>query len=551
VQDYIEKKDILLIFPPIWETDVPYLSLPQLKAYLIQESFTCNTLDLNLDFWDKLFSREFLKDFYSWISNIEIQQITDLQSNLKYRKLKKLSFNELYNNLKIDNHFRNEIREFLLNYWVSLNRLNFKPDISQIENKQSLFDYHDQFFHSASFSENSQYTSTINSFIENVESNPFDEYYKSISFGFSEFRTIGISIVGINQVIPAFTFAKFIKDKFSHINIVFGGAWVTQLAKKIKKNRDLFKYVDFYVVGEGELPLVNILNNIRLKLSISNPNILFLNSNNDIDGDINFSKYIDINYLPPPKFKIEDLNRYDFVGTLPFQTSRGCSWGKCNFCSYKRLDPNYRENQMVKLEKRILQTIKEYNPSAFSFVDSELSPGRIDTITKIITNNNLTFKWGGFARFDKDLSSTLFNNANNNGLNLLIWGLESGSQKILNKLKKGTLTSIISENLRNAHQAGILNRVCLMYNIIDESEIDFQKTVNFIEANIDFIDSLAFSSFTLEYNSDIYEKYSSLILNPPTEKDELYLGYETIRSNNLDVDKLRTLYVKINNRNYE
>lgn len=501
----------------------------------------CDAYDLNLDFWESLIEESFLQRFYYWIISDEQKNIKSYETQLKVITLSRMSYSDLKTGFNVDIDFRNSNREILLYYWSNEIKSNRNPENNIKSN--SILSYHDQFFNKGSFSEHSQYASDIMKFIENTSSNPYWQFIIDIDqqYNISTYPTVGVSIVGVNQVIPAFTLAKYLKSISSNIKIVFGGAWVTQLERKIKRNSELFRYTDFYIIGEGEETLSTLLNN-------EDPdkwnNVIYHENGKVIKKALKFIP-VEINAIPLPVFKKSDLKRYDYFGTLPLQSTRGCSWGRCDFCSYIKIDPIYREKTKSELKKNIIGLIDEYSVDSISFVDCELSPERIQIINEIIEENDLSFFWGGFARFDKKFNDELLIKAHQNGLTLLIWGLESGSQKILNLLKKGTTTRIIEENLKSVHNAGIHNRVCLMHHIPDETVDDFNESMNFLYKNKSFIDSFGFSKFTLEHNSNMFDYYKNRIKCKPEREDELFLGYELIEQEDLDLDRLKALYIEI------
>lgn len=535
---------IALIFPPLWETDVPYLSIPLLKGYLDNKGIMCNSYDLNLDFWESLIEESFLQRFHRWLKSVEQKQIELYETQIKVITLSRMSYSDLKTGFIDDIDFRNSNREILLYFWSKVIKSNRILENNIKSN--SILSYHDQFFNKGSFSEHSQYASDIMKFIENTSSNPYWQFMIDIDqrYDISTYPTVGVSIVGLNQVIPAFTLAKYLKSINNNIKIVFGGAWVTQLERKIERNSELFKYTDFYVVGEGEEALSRLLQNV-------DPdkwnNVIFHEFGRVIKKAGNFLP-VEINAIPIPVFKKSDLKRYDYFGTLPLQSTRGCSWGRCSFCSYIKIDPIFREKTKSELKKNIIGLIDKYSVNSISFVDCELSPDRIQIINEIIEENDLSFTWGGFARFEKDFSSELLIKAHKNGLTLLIWGLESGSQKVINLLKKGTTTRIIEENLKSVHDAGIHNRVCLMHHVPEETVDDFNESMNFLNKNKNYIDSFGYSRFTLEYNSNMFEAYKNLIKHKPEREDELFLGYELIVTEELNIDRLKQLYIEITNK---
>jgi len=540
---------IKLIFPPLWDTDLPYLSLPQLSAFLLKNKIENKCFDLNLYFWKKNSNIENFKLFYNWLIetyNFSIKNknsCLDLRTHLKIERYLSLTFNNFYYNfLKNRSIIDKEVRELFLQFWSSsFVGSKYQSSINCSKEEIPLYYYHDQYFYSASLSRYALDAENIFSLTEDNLENPFliffDLHHQEIIS--NEFQYYGISVTGVNQVIPAFALAKCIKKWASNAKVIFGGAWVTQLSKKIKNNQLLFKYVDYFVVGEGEQALLKIILKGRGNIQTEIPNAYFVKENK-VCGHIHLD-CIDLNDLPPPSFNDYTLSEYDVKNTIPYQSSRGCSWAKCTFCSYPILDPKYRVKTKPFLLNDIKALVTKYNVTNICFVDSELNRERFETLTEVFSIIKKEISWRGFARLENNLSFKILKDAANKGCDLLIWGLESGSNEILKNLRKGTNRSIMAKVLFNSFKAGIHNRVCVMYGIFGETEDNFTKTIEFLNNNLQYIGSLAYSRFTLEYNSEMYKRQKLTEMS----NSELCIGYIT---ETLEIDykeSLEKLYLKV------
>lgn len=535
---------IKLIFPPLWDIDLPYLSLPQLSSYLLKYNIANNCFDLNLFFWKQLSTRKNLEKFYVWLQEIAINSEinTDVDINLKnYILVKdyvKLEFDVFFITIMNENHIVNEkIRELLLLFWFNSNTKKYQRFHNVSPDDIPLYFYHDRYYFNSSLSKYAQNSKDIEFLLNDKSENPYYKFYESVFDNITdgECSFYGLSITGINQVIPAFTLAKMLKEKYPNVKIIFGGAWVTQLAAKIAKNPSLFKDVDYFVVGEGEKALYKILTgNIEV---ISN--VLMLK-----DGEIMNSKapdYVDLDDLPPPSFIDYDLNSYDIKNTLPYQSSRGCSWGKCTYCSYHILDPFYRKKTKESIYRDLDTLIHKYSTEYICFVDSELNKERLLSISDVISYLKRKISWRGFSKLEKDLTFDVLSKASENGCDFLIWGMESGSDNILYKIRKGTNIKIMENVLRDAHHAGIHNRVCVMYEIPEESDTDFNHTIDFLKRNINYIGSMSFSQFTLEFNSVMFNKMNII----PDNENELLIGYPLEKRETSYREKLERLFLQI------
>ena len=66
-------------------------------------------------------------------------------------------------------------------------------------------------------------------------------------------RFVGFSVFTTYSITPALEFIPIVKKRFPNIKIIVGGAGTTPYNKK------LYDMVDYYVIGEGENAIIDIL----------------------------------------------------------------------------------------------------------------------------------------------------------------------------------------------------------------------------------------------------------------------------------------------------
>jgi radical SAM superfamily enzyme YgiQ (UPF0313 family) len=88
------------------------------------------------------------------------------------------------------------------------------------------------------------------------------------------------------------------------------------------------------------------------------------------------------------------------------------------------------------------------------------------------------------------------------GLRCLQFGLESGNQRILDLMRKGTKIDKVPRILRDLHDNGIISQVSWFSGFPTETSEEFQDTVRFFEANRETIDLNVFvGSFYFEFGT--------------------------------------------------
>ncbi len=190
-----------------------------------------------------------------------------------------------------------------------------------------------------------------------------------------------------------------------------------------------------------------------------------------------------------PDFGDFDARDYISPHINVVKSSQGCYYGMCSFCSHHKKKP-YRELPL---------DFKE--GGYFYFIDDMLPLKRLMRIALEIPENS---KWWVQLRPTKDLIPNL-KYFSEKGLKSVAWGVESGSQEILDRMNKGTVVDDMSMVLKEAKEAGIVNTVYIMFGFPGETEKDFLKTVDFLKKNEEFIDLVSTSVFGLQKGTEIYE----------------------------------------------
>ncbi len=93
------------------------------------------------------------------------------------------------------------------------------------------------------------------------------------------------------------------------------------------------------------------------------------------------------------------------------------------------------------------------------------------------------------------------------GCTLLMFGLESGNQRTLNLMSKGTKLDDVEKIIRNLKDVGIGIHVYLIFGFPGETDEEAEDTLRFIEKNRDFLDSGFAHEFGLEWGSPIHTHY--------------------------------------------
>ena len=120
-------------------------------------------------------------------------------------------------------------------------------------------------------------------------------------------------------------------------------------------------------------------------------------------------------------------------------------------------------------------------------------------IAKILKPLNVN--WSCQLRPTADLDRQTLDEFHDSGLNMIMWGVESGSQRVLDLIKKGTNVKDIQKVIIDSHNVGIKNVLYIMFGFPSETKDEFLQTIAFLKENKDNIDLLSPTVFGLQHDA--------------------------------------------------
>lgn len=323
----------------------------------------------------------------------------------------------------------------------------------------------------------------------------------------SEILSSNPSYIGFSLRDSFEPFSRIIRKRIkelTEIPIIIGGSLTPFIDLKIADKTFKKEHFDYLIIGAGEraLPsLIETLNNKKEPKGIAN---VFYKKDGKLRGN-NLEIIQDLDSLPYPDYSQFDLDLYlTPKRILPIQTARGCNWRKCVFCSHHNIDlGNYKTFSI----KRVIETIKylhnTYSCSHFAFHDEGLPPARAKGISEAILRNG--FKSIYINTYARPVDG--YNNTNllclmrKAGFTLIHWGIESGSQRILDLMNKGIKISTVRQILRKSSKSKIANLCFVFFGFPGETKEEVQQTVQFLKSCADNIEEILIQFFFLNPNS--------------------------------------------------
>jgi anaerobic magnesium-protoporphyrin IX monomethyl ester cyclase len=248
----------------------------------------------------------------------------------------------------------------------------------------------------------------------------------------------------------------------------------------------------------------------------------------------------DMDSIPIPDYTDFPWERYP-VRVVPVLTGRGCQWAKCKFCSdiLTASGRTYRTRSIETVLRELEIQSERHNTGNFIFLDLKLNsvPGMLAGITQNIQTRVPGAQWIGQVHVDlrksNGLSASDLTAASEAGMRRISFGFESGSQRLLDSMDKGSTVERNSQFVREAFDAGLSLRCTMFKGYPDETADDLKRTADFLEEHSDKLDRVNYNDFTLTMTTPIYDEVSRLPERYPTfrfNRGDNSNGYATYRS---------------------
>lgn len=312
---------------------------------------------------------------------------------------------------------------------------------------------------------------------------------------------VGFSMIFSNQLPVGALLGKLLRKRHK-LPVVFGGSCFADTAEHFLKWYP--ESADVVIAGEGEDALKHLLMDFSAKDQV--PGAVYFGEDRSIrKTEKAYTKSID--YYGVPDFSDTDPQRYFCPEpVVPLLLSRGCYWRRCTFCvHYRSAGLTYRMHSMD-FTIEMLRGFVDKGIRHFAFIDEMISPPHFIRLARAIKEAGLDIAYYALTKPNAEFTAEHLLEMAESGCKYLLWGLESGNQRVLDLMDKGTQLPDVSKVLRRAYAAGIYNHVFMICGFPTETEAEFAQTVKFLEDHKDYIYAVHRGVFSLEPESPIFEE---------------------------------------------
>ena len=256
----------------------------------------------------------------------------------------------------------------------------------------------------------------------------------------------------------------------------------------------LEKGADYIIYGEGEETLLELINYLDKKPKSEELKLKKINGISYKNGDKTIktnSRAVlkSLDELPIPAWDLIDIDSYKNIWknsnqefTLNLATTRGCPY-HCNWCAKPIYGQRYNSHSPERMVKMIDYLSKNHQVNRFWMCDDifGLKPNWVQEFNDLLKEKNLKISYYIQSRADLLLKEDTIDALAESGLDEVWIGAESGSQKILDAMDKGTTIAQIEKSTKLLQSKGIKVAFFIQYGYLGETKEDINKTIALIK----------------------------------------------------------------------
>ena len=343
------------------------------------------------------------------------------------------------------------------------------------------------------------------------------------------FRTHSVNVIGFSvvhhQVYSSIYGAKHIESYYGNFKTIFlfGGPQVT--VPSVREAFRRFEVPGFFLIGEGEKPLRNVLETILLT---GKKDFLKIGEKiASIEGLVPISgretswhegrplraQVEDLDKLPLPDFDeyfrrarriCADKETYDLLMRsvqIPAEGSRGC-FGKCDFCGFNYAWHGFRQKSPGLIAGQAKTLTRKYPARTVRFVDSTTDTWMEKYAEALIDEGR---RVPSILMLRANHPEAFWTKLSLSGAESIHLGMEALSTLLLKKMKKGTTAVQNVLGMKYLRELGIRSTGTFIAGHPRSTPADVRETRRIIE-NIYHFGKMNFAIFGLAHGSPLVEQ---------------------------------------------
>ncbi|MBF0176571.1 MAG: cobalamin-dependent protein [Magnetococcales bacterium] len=263
------------------------------------------------------------------------------------------------------------------------------------------------------------------------------------------------------------------KDVDARIITIVGGGIITSDPEPAM---DALEFVDYGVVGEGELTAVELCHYLEDGGDASKINGVIYKNGAGYHTTPSRTEIQDLNALPWPDYDGFELEQYlnftpaisgiNRTNTVFMIASRSCPYN-CTFC-FHTTGQKYRQRTMDSFFEELDYMVSRYKIDYLCLADELFSTNshRVRSFCERIKKYGI--RWWAQFRVDK-ISPELLGMLKESGCDVMSFGLESADDNVLKSMQKFTTRADMERTLKMVYEAGISFEGAFIFGDINET----------------------------------------------------------------------------------
>jgi anaerobic magnesium-protoporphyrin IX monomethyl ester cyclase len=361
-----------------------------------------------------------------------------------------------------------------------------------------------------------------------------------------EIRKRKPNVVGVTSTTRLYNSAleicRITKEVFPECLTILGGSHVTFWDEEALNE---CPELDIVVRKEGEVTFLEIIQRLEARKNLTDIVGTTVRKDGKIVRNPDRPYIEDLDSLPFPArhlWPLAELRKVEDVFYLT--TTRGCTYW-CEFCAAVRMfGRRYRMRSIKNVVDEIEYLNKEYNATQFTFCDDAFTVdnARTEKLCEEIKKRNLKIMWNCGTRVDM-VTKELLTKMRDTGCVSVWFGVESGSQEVLDEMHKGISTD---QTLRAAgwvRELGMRPVPNALLGFPGETKGSAMRTIKF-SLKVSPDDVTYFNIATPLPGTPLYDKVKEKGWLKSTNFDEYDCKTPVFETPMLDTKDLEELYAK-------
>ena len=320
---------------------------------------------------------------------------------------------------------------------------------------------------------------------------------------------VGVTCPFPGTLVGAFKIARWIRRHRPGVRLLLGGGYVSTELRTMTDRRP-YRYFDAFQFDEGYAQMEAECAGERTR---PRPVPAFVRPSYE---GIDWNEYFDV--VETDNFVTNLWNSGKWVKLV---MARGCYWHKCAFCDV--VLPYIGCFRMPKA-KAIVDAMEALG-TRFHFVDEAMPPALVDAVCDEILKRGFACEWWGNIRFDAAFTPALAKKMAKAGCVCVTGGLECANDRLLRLMNKGITLAGAEKVLKGFKAAKIFVHAYLMYDFPTETKAEQKAAERYVKdlGRRGLIQSCFWHRFALTVHSPIAQRPSDfgiVVTTPPPKRSD-------------------------------